>query len=310
MSDPPYDPYAPPREDVLPPTFPKASLPEGIRRHGLDVTLYRDQIARGLRARVVRGVVLGIGYFIFLVRIASFPLDSLFVAVPVWAVVIGGSFLFARARMRRLEPRVVQGYELLVSPRVLRRTAHGFAPAEILAPEVSSIVEVPEGLSLVSRNPTRRLFVARSVDRFAEVRDHLRAWSPIEPRAGIRAFFRRRSHASGEKTRDVLDGALANDPSLRGELEAVRVLAMPFDPRSVRARRSLRVVLVLWLLLIALFLAIWQVLSPARPAPARRRQAEAGETREMPYGALASARFCGSSSTIGYLSSRGAPSRS
>src|SRR6202041_650122 len=103
---------------------------------------------------------------------ASFPVGSLYVAVPVWCTIIGASYLLARARMRKLEPSVMQGFELLVSPRVLRRTAYGLRPAEIVLPEVTSIVEVPEGLSFVSRQPTRRLFVVRSVEGFAELREH------------------------------------------------------------------------------------------------------------------------------------------
>ena len=304
----PYDPYAPPREGPPPTPLPPAPLPEGIERHGVDPTSYRQRIEKALRARVVRGILIGALYFAFLVRGARFPLASLYVAVPIWSIVIGASYLLARARMRRLEPRVLQGYELLVSPRMLRRTAYGVAPAEILAPEVTSIVEIPEGLSIVSTHPRQRLFVTRSIERFAEVRDHLRTWAPVEIRRGVRAYARRLSHLSGEKTRDKLDGALPLDPTLLGELTAVRALAMPFDARSVPTRRSMRVVVLLWVLVV-LVLVIWQLLSMTRDAPpssgaaSTALSAGAGLPAPAPaptptYGALASARLCGSSSTI------------
>jgi hypothetical protein len=273
-----YDPYAPPREGPPPTPLPPAPLPEGIERYGVDPALYRQHIERALRARVVRGILIGIAYFAFLVSGVSFPLASLYVAVPIWSIVLGASYLIARARVRRLEPRVLQGYELLVSPRTLRRTAYGVAPAEVLAPEVTSIVEIPEGLSIVSTHPRQRLFVTRSIEGFAEVRDHLRSWAPLEIRRGVRAYVRRLSHWSGEKTRQTLDGALPLDPTLLGELTAVRALAMPFDPRSVRARRSMRVVLALWVLVV-LVLVIWQLLSMTRDARPPPRAAAPSDQR-------------------------------
>jgi hypothetical protein len=70
--------------------------------------------------------------------------------------------------------------------------------------------------------------------------------------------------------------SLADDASLREELEIARsvastaYLAHPVaQPR--RGRRPL-VVLALWVLLIVMFLAIWQFLSPApRTSPSRPR---------------------------------------
>jgi hypothetical protein len=270
-----YDPYAPPSDGLPPPPLPVAPLPDGIQRYGIDVDVYRARTGQALRARIARGVVIGIGYFVFLVRGASFPLASLYFAVPIWGIVIGASYVLAQARVRRLEPSVLQGYELLVSRRVLRRTAYGAPPAEILGPEVTSIVEIPEGLSIASTHPKQMLLVTHSLAGFAEVRDHLRSWAPIETRRGVRAYARRLSHSFGrgflsgfgsaERTRHRLDGALALDPTLLGELTAVRTLAMPFDPKSVRARRSLRILIILWVLVI-LLLAIWQLRSIAHPA--------------------------------------------
>jgi len=262
VSETEYDPYAPPREHAIFAPAPRSPPPAGIRRYGLDLDGYRARVGRALRGRVVRGIVVGLVYFGVVVGGGAFPITMLYVAIPVWAVT-GASYLFALARARRLETRVMQGYELLVSPRVLRRTAFGAPPAEILAPEVSSIVELPDGLSIAAHGPPGRLFVPRSVERFAEVRDHLRAWGPIELRAGARGYIRRLSHLSGEKTRDALDGALALDPSLRGELDAVRALAMPFDPRSVRGRRPLRVAVFVITFAIAA-LAVGRLLAPGR----------------------------------------------
>jgi hypothetical protein len=57
------------------------------------------------------------------------------------------------------------------------------------------------------------------------------------------------------------------DASLADELDAVRALAMPFEPRSVR--RPWRRLLILALLWVTVFLAIWQLLSPV-PRPQHR----------------------------------------
>ncbi len=267
MNGSPYDPYAPPREDPVPAGArpPGIALPQGIQRYALDRDLYRDRVAQARRARIVRGVVAALLYGAIVVSSTPLKPASLCLIVVIWGATIGASYLVLQARARRLEPHVLRGYEILLSPRVLRRSSSGTGPAEILAPEVSSIVEVPEGLSIVSREPIRRVLVPRALDRFADVRDHVGTWAPIETRSGLRAYLRRLSHLYGATTRDAADGALAHDATLRGELEAVRALAMPFDPRSVRAARRKRIGAGL-LLLVVFFLTLWHLLAPARRA--------------------------------------------
>jgi hypothetical protein len=261
MSDP--NPYAPPANATLP-ALSRTPLPEGVRRFGLDVEGYRTLVAKALRARIVRSVLFALGYLALSVGWAPSVTTLLGVAVPVFGAWIVVSSLVVRASARHLERTVLRSYELLISPRVLRRAAYRRAPAEILAPEVTSIVEIPEGLSIASARPRRFLFVSCAVERFAEVRDHVRTWGPVEVRTGPRAYLRRLSHSFGERPRERgADGALRSDPTLREELRAVRALAMPFDPRT-QGPRALPRVLGVAAVLSLMFLVVWRFLALAR----------------------------------------------
>jgi hypothetical protein len=273
MPGPAFDPYRPPRDAPFPPVA-RPPLPQGIQRYGLDVAGYRGFVAKALRARLVRGVIVG-GVYMLLAGYALIDVGLQFylVAIPIWGVALVGSYLLARARMNRAEARVLQGFELLVSPRVMRRTSLGLPSAEIAAPEVTSIVEIADGLSIVGR--TRRIFLSRAIAGYAEVRDHVGAWRPIESWTGPRALLRKMSHRARGKIYDAeRDAVITGDPSLASELLGVRSVAMP----ATRAPRAWLKTLLLWALLILMFLAIWQFLSPAQPrrAPPRSGRARVG----------------------------------
>jgi hypothetical protein len=258
------NPYAPPRVDAVP-AIARGPLPEGIRRYALDRDKLRDVLDRAWRGLVVRMVGVLALYLALQVYLGILTLDVLEILIPVLGGYSIAASLFRRWRIRRNEAAMLQGYELLVSPRVLRRTAFRAVPAEILAPEVTSIVEVAQGLSLEARGVKQRLFVSRAIQGYEEVRDHVARWRPIETRGGFASYRRRWMHRFGEKVRrDV------TDPSLAGELEAVRALAMPPGPRP--RRWGVRM-LILWAVLIVMFLAIWQFLSPERNPPPHRHRA-------------------------------------
>jgi len=162
-------------------------------------------------------------------------------------------------------------YELLVSARVLRRST-GIGPiAEVLRAEVSEIVETNLGLWVSCARPRRSLFVLNAVDGYTDVRHALSAWGPIRPLRGWEAGRYARREARYQGPRDAVIGtALATDSSLVAELGAVRAAsfdghASPGVPlvASRPGRTMVRWVLALWVLLIVMFLAIWQVLQPS-----------------------------------------------
>ena len=126
------NPYAPPRDDLVVPVA-RGPLPEGIRRYGLDPEKLRALLDRQWRALVVRLVVVLAIYLTAQIASGLLPLDTLVVTIPVLGAYLIAASLFRRWRIRRNEGPMVQGYELLVSPRVLRRTAHRLLPSEILA---------------------------------------------------------------------------------------------------------------------------------------------------------------------------------
>jgi hypothetical protein len=122
----------------------------------------------------------------------------------------------------------------------------------MIASDVTSIVELPLGLSIEARDARHRLFLSRAIAGYEDVRAHVAQWRPIETRTGLAAFTRRWSHLRGERPwNPVTDAAMGE------ELAAVRVLAMPTGPRVVRPLRRLALVAVVW---IAAIYAIWRTI--------------------------------------------------
>jgi hypothetical protein len=253
------NPYAPPRDDVAAPLA-RGPLPEGIRRYGLDPAKLRALLDRQWRSLVVR-LLLFLAIYLVIMKVVGFiDLSTTFFLVPVLVAYVVVAALFRRWRVRSQEGPVLQGYELLVAPRAIRRTALRVQPAEMLATEVTSIVEVPTGLSIEARGAGHRLFVVRALAGYEDLRAHVASWRPIETRSGIGAFLRRWSHLRGEK----MWGPVA-DPALAQELAALRALAMPWNARrAIRPLRRMVFVAILWVLL---FAALWIFLSPVPRGP-------------------------------------------
>jgi hypothetical protein len=264
------NPYAPPSDGPYVPP-PGAALPADFRRFRLDPIAYRSFATRALllRSAFVLGTTIAFAGLVVLVLPDS---AYVFFVVPVVIALVLPTFV--RVRSPR-SPELVS-YELLASPRVLRRTVVGLLPAEILRPEVTRIVESKLGLWVFSTTPLRALFVVSALDGYADVRAALATWRPIEPLAGGGRAARRlvRQSTGLQGSRDAVHGtSLAADASLREELELVRAVSstahqavVPVAPR----RRGVRVLL-LWVLLIVMFLAIWQFLSPTPPSQSRPR---------------------------------------
>ena len=239
------------------------ALPSGMRRFRLDPPGYaRLRAKTALRSLSVSLPVLGA------VAVGN-------AALGVWSAEPGACLfgvLFAGilyAAVRRASGPELVTYELLIGPRVLRRTLPNTQPAEVLRPEVTSIVETNEGLFVCCARPSRALFVTRALDGYDDVRAELATWTAIEPLRGWAAWRRGWRETQRQGARHAVAGtALADDASLREELETVRnigdagwrkysaVPAHPWGPRGVRR------MLALWVLLILMFLVIWQVLAP------------------------------------------------
>jgi hypothetical protein len=210
---PPSTPFAPTKQR-------DATLPLGVRRFHLDPLRHREfATAHVLRTDLALAVA-------FVVCLAPFVATGvlhfgaamlLFVLATACAATPG--LLFAR---RTDSPQLLT-YELLVGTRVVRRTVAGSQPAEVLRPEVTSIVETPEGLWLSCEVPRRALFVSRAVDGYDDVRTEVGKWHAIEP-VGFAAAWRHAStHGAAQASRDAIQGtALGSDPSLGAELELVR----------------------------------------------------------------------------------------
>jgi hypothetical protein len=257
------NPYAPPAASPF--VLPLNELPSGIRRYRVDWAAARKVVRR--RMAVLGRVMLALIMLVMLLD-AQLGLQGLSVLVfgAFLGVVGGAAFLVSWFRVQRTLARNVATYELLVNARVLRRIIGRVSPAEILRPEVTRIVETPLMMWVLCASPRRSLGLTRTIEGYAELRDHLARWRPIEPVRGWAATRLTYTELSHARPRDVVAGtALESDPTLAEELATVRGLGADRglglgQPTSMRAR--LIWMLVLWVLLTAMFLGIWWSLQP------------------------------------------------
>lgn len=265
MSPSSHNPYAAPAPPGGPLPQP-GPLPPEVLRVRFDPELHRKTV----RARLARFLVTFVSV-ILLVDFGLFrPLDL--AGSWTWLVVVATGLVIVTIRVQRMARRSLATYELLVGPRVMRRTLAGFAPSEVLRPEVSRAFETRWGIWLVCDAPAHAFFVACAVAGYDELRATLGTWTTIETLRGWTAWRRASAVQARQGTRDTVPGtALASDVTLANELEEVRrasSTAWMAHPQLPKAAPRLRRLLILWALLIVFFLAIWQFLAPAPRPPA------------------------------------------
>jgi hypothetical protein len=233
-----------------------------MRRHSLDPDRYRALVRRIL---LRRGVLLASFYLLFLGLLERASFVSAY-TWPIGGVAFVATVVMTWLRTRPAMARQLASFDVVVSPRVVRRVMPLLPVAEVLRPEVTRIVETARGLWLVSEHPRRTVSLSSVLAGYAELRAALAAWGPIEPLRGLPAFAFAFGQLRHMRPRDRLDGALAGDATLVDELATVRALSADhgagYGP-TVSTRGRLLRVLIVWALLIVMFLAIWQFLSPA-----------------------------------------------
>jgi hypothetical protein len=272
MTAPTFDPYAPPAAPIEPAAGVEGTLPPGVRRYRLDPARFRALATRLALRRLALVAVLPLGVALLL---ATGGERGFF--VPVVLLGVGWSLFIALAKARSASAPELVSYEMLAGPRVLRRTMIGRQPAEVLRPEVSAVFEVKGGLWVACSEPRRAVFVSRAVDGYDDLRATLAAWRPIEPLRGWAAWRFGVAQASRQAPRGAVTGtALASDASLFEELERVRAASSAAWTRypAVSPVTRYRAVMI-WVLLIVMFLAIWQVLQPGERRPPPRRDVPA-----------------------------------
>ena len=255
------NPYAPPAS--APAAVPHRPLPEGMRRF----RLVREPYLALVRKVVVRRyVVAGVLYGVVLACLAVLGF-AVTVTGAILAVAWVGGLAVTWLRSRAMAERQMAMFEIVMSPRVLRRAMPTFGVAEMLRPEVTRIVETPRALVLMSTTPRRTLSIVRAIDGYDALRAHVATWGNIETMRGWAAFAFSWGQLRHMRPREAIHGtALASDPTLLDELTTVRALSADagagFGP-VFNLRRRLLWMLVLWVLLVGMFLAIWQLLQPA-----------------------------------------------
>ncbi len=256
------NPYAPPAPAAF--VLPTPALPPGVKRFGLDPAGYRGLIRSRVRRR---GPVI---VAIVAILIAVNGLSGLPALVTGSELVVGcvlglGIAWFGAGRVGG---RQLSTFEVMASERVVRRTLTGTLPAEVLRPEVTRIVETPWGIWVVCSSPRRSLGLVRAIAGYPELREHLARWRPIEQLRGWAATRLSYAERGRQGPRDVMAGTmLAADPTLVEELGTVRAVSadrgMGYGAPTVMRNRLVRMAL-LWVLLIIMFFALWQLLQPSR----------------------------------------------
>jgi hypothetical protein len=263
--------------------------PQEVRRFRLDPAEYwRVQKKSLLRLGIAIAVGAAIGFapvFVLSARAPSRAADPFPVTWMIAVVVFVPMMISFASIARRVRTAQLGGYELLVTPRVLRRVQPSGGPAEILRPEVTRVVETNDGIWVIGDRPQRALFVTRALDGYADVRGALARWGNVEPLAGFAAFAFAWKHGGHQASRDARAGtALASDPTLYDELAKVRAAsadrgagigATIVMPKIVGRRMMLG----LWVVLIVMFLGIWVFLQAPAPPRSGLGRAPAGEGR-------------------------------
>lgn len=261
------NPYAPPAV-TFDTRASDAPLPPGVARFRLDPERF-DRFQRIVLVQLLAMMVVGWGLafapiFYLSRKYPMVPWPTNYIAL--FAVLSFAWVIVARTVRVRMERKVnLDTYELLVSERAARRNLGGWTSAEILRPEVTSILEVPTGLWIRCTQPPRSLFVANAVDDYAHARRMFEAWAPIEPRRGFSAWTlgRREGRRQGPRS-ETYGTALAADPSLGLELETLRSASSTVEGSGTVLSRGAAFarLAVVWFVVVMTFLAVWQYLSP------------------------------------------------
>lgn len=257
----PYAPPAPPPQHV-----PQAVLPPGMRRFKLAREPYLALVRRlFIRRQLIVVAILLLFVLGLLASMGQLFLVPATMALGVMIALVVVSWL----RMRGAAERQLAMFEVVASPRIVRRVMPLLGVAEMLRPEVTRIVETPRALSLVSTSPRRTVSVARVIEGYDELRAQLATWGTIETLRGWPAFAFAWGQLRHARPRDRIEGALASDATLLDELTAVRTVSGDQGGgygATLKPRRLLLLFLGLWILLVVMFLALWTFLSDERPA--------------------------------------------
>lgn len=225
-----------------------------MRNYQLDPKLFPKAMVRG----TVRRWAWLLGTLVFIVPIffaaASIGTPGMTryvpTALPLTALALGFGAALSWRRQVEAARRRWASFELVVSENVLRRTIAGAPPVEILRPDVVAILERPnDGLILVTTDRKRSIVLPLQLLGYAELRDRLVQWRPIErtKRGGIGYMFG--SSTASKSLPEAFSTEL-------GEVRAASTKAATLA--SLRRRPTFAKLAVGgWSLLILMFALIW-----------------------------------------------------
>jgi hypothetical protein len=171
-------------------------------------------------------------------------------ALPLAGLALGFGAAFNWRRQADAARLQWDSFEVVVSENALRRTVSGAAPVEILRPDVIAILErLDDGLILLTTDRRRSVVLPGELMGYAELRDRLVHWRPIDRTrwGGIRYMFR----SSGAS--NSLPEAFSTE---LGEVRAASTNAE--TPAPLRRRPTFgKLAVGGWSLLILMFALLW-----------------------------------------------------
>jgi len=152
-----------------------------IRSYRLDPAAFEPTTKRRIYRRYAVAVpilaVFLVAQFAFMARLHVATSDTLRIAIPVIVALLGFSLFRAAGLQLKNGKSSWDSYQLTVGPNVLRRFIANLPPVEILRTEVTQIVESrAEGITVMTADRHRFLFVPKELVGFEEVRAGLSTW--------------------------------------------------------------------------------------------------------------------------------------
>lgn len=155
-----------------------------LREEGA-VALLRGRIARRIGAFGVPAVCISLGIGAHLHRGETSSSSVL----GTTALLMAAAFYVGYRIVLSRELAMWRSYRLTLWPSAVRREVDGLPLMLLKRSEVTKIVTWPgRGITVMTAEPHRNVFIAEQLERFDEARDALAAWAPLEPVALARAL--------------------------------------------------------------------------------------------------------------------------
>lgn len=141
----------------------------------------KNQISRNIPFVIFLLVVCIAVGFIQGYRGMSSDFNSWFVTIPGFAIILGIAIRKAIKRQRD----ILNSIEINISENSINKSQKGFPLQIIQQNEIVSMIEYTgKGIMIKTQDKTKSIFIPFQINEFAEIKDVISGWHPIEPAKG------------------------------------------------------------------------------------------------------------------------------